>query len=527
MNFVKQKVVFVFISIFLFNSLAIIKSQPDPPVLIMAQTSVNGQTIELSFDKTMADPNGQESSFSLDIASMITSVSLKAGDPQVVVLELDNRIHYGESATLSYIQGTIQSDDGALLLDFSESVTNNLVEPPTLVSAQTNTSGSQIELSFNKAMSDPVNKEQQFTVNATSTITIMQISLKAGDEKIIVLNLETNIAYGETVNVSYIEGDVSSTDEGLLDAFDNEFVQNNVAEPPQFVSAETDATGSIIELSFNKNMSDPTGNLAQFTVSNGINQTIENIVIKSGDLNIIVLTLQQSLGKQDAITVSYEKGTVQSTDGGQLESFIDKTVTNNILEAPVLLAANSSEDGLSVVLSFDKPMKDPSGEQTSFSISHNGGNTINKIELKQGYDSLFVLSLQNAIPFGAEISLSYTKGNIQSSGGAYLESFADSTVINNVKETTFVSSNYIKQDVTIFPNPSNGEFNIKANNLFNAGCQLEIIKLNGEIIQSIQIEKQTGTLNFIIDEKHKSAGLFLIRLHNKEQTVTKKIYVKH
>lgn len=498
----------------------------NPPTFLSAETSVNGKSIELSFDKNMADPSGQESSFSLDISIAVTSVMLKSGNPQVLVLDLDERVHYGQSVTVSYMQGTVESEDGGLLGSFSESVINSVVQPPTLIVAQTNSDGDIVELQFDKPMEAPVNSTSQFTVNAGAAIAVMQINLKVGDEKTLVLNLDNKIAFGEAVYISYVEGNISSTDGGLLDAFDNEPIQNNVPEPPRFVSAATNAQGDKIELSFNKNMGDPIGELSQFTVSNGKNQAIESISLKSGDAGIIILTMQQQLGKQDVITVSYEKGNLQSADGGVLDGFTSQPVANNIQDAPIMLAAVSSEDGFSIELAFDQSMKDPSGEQTSFSISESSENSIAKVELNQAQDSLFTLTLQNAISFGETVSISYTMGNVESGLAVLLNSFTDSSVVNNVKETTSVSDRYLSQSVSVFPNPCNGKFNIKTNGLFDSGTKLDIITLSGEIILSKQINNKSANPLLSVDLKNTAKGMYFINIYDKKRRVAKKILVK-
>jgi len=592
-----------------------LKILADAPVLVMAQSSVKGNVIELSFDKNMADPTGKEGEFSLNISSTISNIHLKTGNAQIIVLELDNRIRYGQMVTVSYMQGTVLAEDDGILESFaSEEVINNLVEAPTLLSAISDAGGFLIELKFDKAMSDPSTKESQFSVSGSSSINITDIALKTGDETTIIVNLETAISVGETVTISYTEGDISSTDEGLLDTFSEEPVQNNVVEAPELQSAATNKQGDQIELSFNRNMADPSGNLAQFTVNNSSDLSIINIDLKSGSNDIIILTTQQLINWQDVVTVSYEKGTIQSTDGGYLNSFNDFDVQNNIIEPPNLESASSSADGYTVELVFDKQMKDPTGKHDNFSISYRGGNTFSKAELKQGNTSAIILSLQTAInngenvylsytmgdiqstddgylhdfsdfsvtnnvvsppllanaftnsigdtiilifnkemedPTGTEnqfeinsngsisvirislsqsdsktfflelasniaddatILLSYTKGTIKSTEGAFLESISDHNVANNVETGTWVTDNYLNNKVKLYPNPTDGDFSLEVNELFDNDLHLQIINLKGDIIKNEYIQKGTVPLLLNINIKSKAKGIYYIKL---------------
>jgi gliding motility-associated-like protein len=94
------------------------------------------------------------------------------------------------------------------------------VNPPGIPNFLLAAKSGNIEIQFDKPMADPTGKEVQFkvTVNGTQVI-ISAVSLKPGDPYTIVVNLETPLTGGETVLISYTQGDVAAESGGLLPTF--------------------------------------------------------------------------------------------------------------------------------------------------------------------------------------------------------------------------------------------------------------------------------------------------------------------
>ncbi len=103
---------------------------------------------------------------------------------------------------------------------------------PTCLSARTNGSGSKIELTFSKAMSNPAGKQAQFTVNDGSVNTVSSIELNSSNNYICVLNLNRVIDDGDTVTVTYTAGSVTAGDGGILANFGPMSVYNVVDDTP-------------------------------------------------------------------------------------------------------------------------------------------------------------------------------------------------------------------------------------------------------------------------------------------------------
>ncbi|OQX98949.1 MAG: hypothetical protein B6I20_10500, partial [Bacteroidetes bacterium 4572_117] len=68
-------------------------------------------------------------------------------------------------------------------------------------------------------MKDPTGKHAEFSVNNGATIAPDAATLKSGDAYTIVLDLPSNILFGETVTVSYTEGSVEATNDEKLASF--------------------------------------------------------------------------------------------------------------------------------------------------------------------------------------------------------------------------------------------------------------------------------------------------------------------
>ncbi|MGE5805170.1 MAG: glycoside hydrolase family 3 C-terminal domain-containing protein, partial [Ignavibacteria bacterium] len=84
----------------------------------------DGSQIEVTFNKSMADPSADYSGFIVTINSsstgIITNAVLKEGDNTTIILSLDQIIEAGDVVKISYNPGNIQSLDGGMLNSFSE-----------------------------------------------------------------------------------------------------------------------------------------------------------------------------------------------------------------------------------------------------------------------------------------------------------------------------------------------------------------------------------------------------------------------
>jgi beta-glucosidase len=128
-----------------------------------------------------------------------------------------------------------------------------------------------------------------------------------------------------------------------ITSFDNSLT----GSAPRFLSAATSMDGLSIELTFNKEMADPSSDPKGFaiTVNTEIIGDIREVLLKKRDATTICLPLRNRAQKGDIITVSYAPGDVQSKDQGLLEAFQNQPVYNifndysNIIINPGLIEA--------------------------------------------------------------------------------------------------------------------------------------------------------------------------------------------
>jgi len=96
------------------------------------------------------------------------------------------------------------------------------VSPPGIPQVLYTAKNANVEIQFDRTMSDPSGKQAQFTVKSNGTpVTISSVSLKTGDPYTIVLSLATPLTGAETVLVSYTQGDVTATTGGFLLSFND------------------------------------------------------------------------------------------------------------------------------------------------------------------------------------------------------------------------------------------------------------------------------------------------------------------
>jgi uncharacterized repeat protein (TIGR02059 family) len=112
-----------------FTAQAVTNTVPVPaPTFVSAETSEDGETVTVTFSKTMADPSGKHAQFAVDdgAANAVTAAALNE-DTTKIDLTLTNVIENGDTVTVSYTAGDVEAADGGVLGDFeAESVTNNV-----------------------------------------------------------------------------------------------------------------------------------------------------------------------------------------------------------------------------------------------------------------------------------------------------------------------------------------------------------------------------------------------------------------
>jgi hypothetical protein len=107
-----------------------------------------------------------------------------------------------------------------------------VVSNPVVLSAATNRTGDKITVTFDKVMVDPTDKYGQFAVNIDNTqVSVIAVALNKMDNAKIDLTLALPVTDGQIILLSYIAGDVISSDGKKLVSFSDQMVNNKVLPP--------------------------------------------------------------------------------------------------------------------------------------------------------------------------------------------------------------------------------------------------------------------------------------------------------
>lgn len=213
------------------------------------------------------------------------------------------------------------------------------------------------------------------------------------------------------------------------------WVNETTVRNPIFVSSKTNADGTIVEVTFNKPMGDPSLNANSFAVSVSTGSiTPSSAKLRPGNATTIELTLPSAIAaSENSVTISYTEGDVTDQEGVALLSFTGETVFNYVTgAAPILLSANTNDQGTELFLEFNKTMQDPASEVANFTVQVNGQNrTITSAALDATSDHIIVLAMADTFVSEDELTVGYSQGHVASADGGLLIAFNDVAVINN------------------------------------------------------------------------------------------------
>ncbi len=106
-------------------------SEGSDPVLYSSLLTLDGNQVEVSFNKAMADPGSAYGGFSLKFNSttvQITGANLKQGDSTTIVLSFSNTAKKGDKIYLGYTAGDIESSDNGKLNSFEPILVYNYLD---------------------------------------------------------------------------------------------------------------------------------------------------------------------------------------------------------------------------------------------------------------------------------------------------------------------------------------------------------------------------------------------------------------
>ena len=85
---------------------------------------------------------------------------------------------------------------------------------------------------------------------------------------------------------------------------------------------------------------------------------------------------------------------------------------------------------------------------------------------------------------------------------------------------------YFTTALTIYPNPTKGQFQLQINSTSKESQSLTVVDLYGRIIQENTIQSDAPTLSIAVDLADKPDGLYMVVLKAKGQKAIRKAVVK-
>jgi len=216
--------------------------------------------------------------------SQITSVPSTLTDPDLnLIYFADGAAGNGAGNFRFYVHdNTGDSPPGTITIN---------VSPPGIPNFLLAAKSGNIEIQFDKPMTDPTGKETQFIVTVNGIpVTISAVALKPGDPYSIIVTLDTPLTGSETVLISYTQGDITSESGGLLPSFVDQPV-NFIIQTVSFTSLPAINYGDPPITLF---ASASSGLPVTFTSSNSTVATINGNTLTANSTGIADITAMQS-----------------------------------------------------------------------------------------------------------------------------------------------------------------------------------------------------------------------------------------
>lgn len=183
------------------------------PSFVSSKTSASGKTVSILFDRKLADTTVHVSDFVVKINNVdvpATQARLSATKDSVVVTLGTPVTKVTDRVKVSYLDGNMMTTNQLYITSFENKDVTNSILVPKLSSAKTNSLGNTIYLAFDQAMALSSGVELNFKVTSNGNDLTATAAKLTSDTKTILLTLSGTIQKGQTVNVTYQPGSLSS-----------------------------------------------------------------------------------------------------------------------------------------------------------------------------------------------------------------------------------------------------------------------------------------------------------------------------
>jgi len=530
------------------------ESAPDdgtPKFEYASVTGNNPKQIQVTMSKSIVD-SSHFNGFTVKIDNQVVTIdSVVLGDTTQLVINLNVSILKNDQILLSYNNGNVVSIYEKNLVDFNDTLVDNLLKgaPPRLTELKTSKDGDTLIAKFNMKMQLPSDISAlalKAEYNGDLSIPILESSFFNNDSTLLVFPLDEKVYADYQLLLSYSGTNIVSADSGLLKTFSDTLVTNNSKGfSVQIDTAKIGSDGLSGMLTFSKP-------LALIIKQSAFTIKVNKKSVSLKDLyslnNTILFTLSSSLHFGDTITASYTPGNVTATDLGILGAFSNFPITNPIIE-PHWLAIPGKIEAENYYAQSGTVTQSTSDIGGGFSIGYNdAGDWLEYGINNNTSDISYEITFRVASPSGdgkfdfyldnvkiGEVTAPNTGGwqtwqsvvkNITIPQGKHyfkivVTSYGFDINYLDIKKLATGIENLHDDIINIYPNPVSKEIIIgTADFRYN---KVEIIDITGKTVLS----KLTAYESELHIPVNLSSGVYIVKISNEKQFQLKRIIINN
>jgi uncharacterized repeat protein (TIGR02059 family) len=238
-----------------------------------------------------------------------------------------------------------------------------------------NDTPARLEMAYSLTLATIVPATSSFSVTVNGSSRSVSAVSVSGTK--VLLTLSSPVSHGDKVTVAYTRpstNPLQTSSGGQAASFTAQNVTNYVTAPvPVHVSSVVEnASPSSLVMTYNLTLANIVPAASAFSVR--VNSTVSTVSSVAVSGTKVTLTLASPVVHGDAITVAYTKPSanpLQTSSGGQAESFSAKTVTNNLsapANSPPLINISSPTKSTAFIapatITIDASASDPDGVVT-------------------------------------------------------------------------------------------------------------------------------------------------------------------
>ncbi|WP_299583613.1 cadherin domain-containing protein [uncultured Sunxiuqinia sp.] len=219
------------------------------------------------------------------------------------------------------------------------------------------------------------------------------------------------------------------------------------------------------------------------------------------------------------------------TDNGSIPLTANANITIQvIINGKIVKGEVNPNKPNRVILSYSETIKSENlkNEQIHSDFIFSDGRSVQKITVN---NNEIYLDLDSDYQYDDEIIVSYSRGAtpILDIAGNELESFDNYFVVNNLQMDSGIGGDLDPTadalKASVYPNPSDGQINIKAENLSGDDCEVFVFSMTGNLVIKKLLAASFGSMEEKLNLSQLRKGTYIIKLVSKRQTFQDKIVI--